>query len=166
MSQFFIPPADKILPYASVRHWADNIHGQGSTIVVTNGCFDILHAGHLSSLLAAAKLGDYLIVGINSDESVKHLKGPSRPIINESDRALMLASLTFVDAVTIFQEDRPVFFFEALQPDYYVKGGDYTFDTLDPGERAVLEKTVREFKFVPTVPEHSTTDIVKRIKES
>ena len=85
-----------------------------------------------------------------------------------------MSELTGEDARTLHrllqaqwdQEDRPVFFFEALQPDYYVKGGDYTFDTLDPGERAVLEKTVREFKFVPTVPEHSTTDIVKRIKES
>ena len=109
-------------------------------------------------------MGDYLIVGVNSDDSVKHLKGPGRPIIHDDDRVLLLASLSFVDGVTIFTEDRPVFFFEAVQPDYYVKGGDYTLDTLDPGERTVLKKTVREFLFVPSLPGVSTTSIIDKVK--
>lgn len=134
---------------------------RGKKIVFTNGCFDILHMGHLDYLAKAADLGNILIVGVNSDASVKKLKGGSRPINNENDRALQLASLVYVDAVTIFEEDTPLELITHLMPDVLVKGGDYTIESI-VGAREVMENGGR-VEIVPYVEGYSTTGILEKI---
>lgn len=130
-------------------------------IVFTNGCFDILHKGHIDLLMKAAALGDVLIIGLNTDASVKRLKGETRPINNEDNRALMLASLLFVDAVILFEEDTPLQLISALQPDVLVKGGDYTIDTI-VGADIVLQKGGR-VEIIPFTEGFSTTEILNKI---
>ncbi len=132
-------------------------------IVFTNGCFDILHVGHARLLAEAKKFGDVLIVGLNSDESVRKLKGPSRPIIGELDRAEVLASLSAVDYVTIFPEDTPLALLELLQPHVHVKGGDYTKEKLP--ETPTVEKYGGEIKIIPLAEGRSTTNIIERSKK-
>jgi len=131
-------------------------------IVFTNGCFDILHKGHIQLLAEAADKGNRLIVALNADESVRRLKGAERPIKNQESRALILASLQFVDAVVIFEEDTPLDLINVLQPDVLVKGGDYT------EEEIIGAKEVRrnggEVFIVPLIPNSSTTSIVRKIK--
>lgn len=134
----------------------------GKTVAFTNGCFDILHEGHIASLSAAAAEADYLIVGVNSDASTKRLKGPERPINNEHGRALLLASLAITDAVIVFEEDTPLNLITTLQPDVLVKGGDYTIEqivgakeTIANGGRVMINNIVEGF---------STTGIVEKIK--
>lgn len=135
---------------------------QDRKIVFTNGCFDILHKGHISLLAKAADMGNILIVGVNTDSSVKRLKkGPGRPINTESDRALLLASLFFVDAVVLFEEDTPEDLINTLLPDVLVKGGDYTVDTV-VGAPAVLARG-GSVEIVPTVEGYSTTAIEKKL---
>ena len=131
-------------------------------IVFTNGCFDILHRGHLHSLNAAAGFGDVLVVGVNSDASVSKLKGPHRPVNDQDSRSLVLASLVVTDAIVIFEEDTPQSLIEALQPDVLVKGGDYTVDQI-----AGAEDTLRrggEVKIVPLVKGYSTSAIIQKIQ--
>jgi D-glycero-beta-D-manno-heptose 1-phosphate adenylyltransferase len=135
----------------------------GKTISFTNGCFDILHAGHISSLSEAAKEGDILIVGVNTDASTKRLKGNERPINNENTRALLLASLEIVNGVTLFEEDTPLELITAIMPDVIVKGGDYTIDQMIGAK----EVTANGGRVVinPIVEGHSTTGIIEKIKK-
>jgi len=130
-------------------------------IAFTNGCFDILHEGHIFSLSQAAKEGDYLIVGINADASTKRLKGPSRPINNEHSRSLLIASLVMVDAVVIFEEDTPLEIIKALLPDTIVKGGDYTVEQI-VGAKEVIANGGRVV-INPIVQGFSTTGIIEKI---
>jgi rfaE bifunctional protein nucleotidyltransferase chain/domain len=136
----------------------------GRQVVLTNGVFDLLHTGHLSCLQKARALGDALIVALNSDASVKQLKGPLRPVQTEHERAYALAALSCVDAVVIFRELRLTTEIRALRPDVYVKAGDYTLATLDPGERAALEEAGARIEFLPHLPGFSTTQLIAKIK--
>jgi len=135
----------------------------GKNISFTNGCFDILHAGHILSLSEAAKEGDVLVVGVNTDASTKRLKGPERPINNENDRALMLASLSIVDAVTLFDEDTPYELITAIMPDVIVKGGDYTFEQMI-GAKEVVANGGRVV-INPILQGYSTTGIIGKIRK-
>lgn len=135
----------------------------GKSISFTNGCFDILHAGHISSLSEAAKEGDILIVGLNSDASTKRLKGNERPVNNENCRALLLASLEIVDAVTIFEEDTPFELITGILPDVIVKGGDYTIDQMI-GAKEVIANGGRVV-INPLVEGFSTTGIIEKIRK-
>ena len=133
-------------------------------IIATNGCFDILHAGHVAYLETAKEQGDILIVGLNDDDSIKELKGPDRPINCLEDRARVLASLRCVDLVVIFHEKRAHGFIKAVQPDIYVKGGDYTFDSLPECERLLLEENTLDVIILPELTGRSTTNLINRIK--
>ena len=136
----------------------------GKRIVFTNGCFDLLHAGHLSLLSQAAKLGDVLVLAINSDASVRRLKGPERPLVPQEDRAAVLAALGFVDAVTIFDEDTPLEVLQSVRPHVLVKGGDYKIEQVVG--RELMEATGGRVALVPLTPEKSTTALVERIRRS
>jgi rfaE bifunctional protein nucleotidyltransferase chain/domain len=138
----------------------------GKRLVVTNGCFDLLHLGHVRYLRAARALGDVLAVGLNGDQSVRELKGADRPINNERDRAELLAAIEDVDFVAIFPEVRATQFLETVAPEIYVKGGDYTSDTLNAEERAVMEKSGTEIRFIPFEPGYSTSRIIERLKDA
>lgn len=131
-------------------------------VVTTNGCFDILHVGHVRILKQARELGDLLIVGINSDASVRKLKGPTRPINNELDRAEVLSSLACVDYVTIFDEDTPVEYLSEAKPNIHVKGSDYK--PSDLAETPVVESYGGRVEILALVPNKSTTKVVERIK--
>ena len=135
----------------------------GKTVAFTNGCFDILHPGHLFSIGQAAKEADYLIVGLNSDVSVKRLKGPERPINSTESRALVIANLVLVDAVVVFEEDTPYELITSLLPDILVKGGDYTIDTII-GAKEVIANGGKVI-INPIVDGFSTTNIIKQIKK-
>jgi len=134
------------------------------TIAFTNGCFDILHEGHIFSLTEAAKEADFLIIGVNSDSSVKKIKGPERPINNEKSRSLLLSNLAIVDAVIIFNEDTPLELIIALLPDVIVKGGDYTIEQI-VGSKEVIANGGRVV-INPIVEGFSTTGIIQLIKSS
>jgi D-beta-D-heptose 7-phosphate kinase/D-beta-D-heptose 1-phosphate adenosyltransferase len=134
----------------------------GRRIVFTNGCFDLLHAGHLSLLSQAASLGDILVLAINSDASVRRLKGPERPLVPQEDRAAVLAALGFVDAVTIFDEDTPLEVLQSVRPHVLVKGGDYRLDQVVG--REFMEATGGRVALVPLTPEKSTSALVERIR--
>jgi len=140
-----------------------DIKKQGKTMVFTNGCFDILHIGHVRYLKESAKFGDYLIIGLNSDSSVKRLKGETRPINNESDRAELLSELGFVDYVVIFDEDTPQNLLDEIKPNIYTKGADYTLDTL-PESKTVLKNGGR-VEFINLVEGKSTTNVIKKIEQ-
>ncbi|MGL5051399.1 MAG: D-glycero-beta-D-manno-heptose 1-phosphate adenylyltransferase [Fusobacteriaceae bacterium] len=133
----------------------------GKKIVFTNGCFDILHVGHLAYMNEAKRQGDILIVGVNSDESVKRLKGPTRPINSELDRAEMLSGLKAVDFTIIFTEDTPMEIIDELKPSIHVKGGDYKKEDLP--ETVVVEKHGGEVRILKFVEGKSTTNIVNKI---
>ena len=134
--------------------------------MATNGCFDILHAGHVNYLQAARNEADALIVGLNSDRSVSKLKGPGRPIQTEGDRAAIIAALESVDGVFVFDELRATSFLEIIQPDLYVKGGDYSVEELPEEERQIIAKMGAEIKVLELVPGKSSSDIAQRIAES
>jgi rfaE bifunctional protein nucleotidyltransferase chain/domain len=131
--------------------------------VVTNGCFDILHAGHVAYLEKARSLGKYLAVGLNGDASVRALKGEGRPINTEQDRARVLAALECVDRVVIFPDPRATAFLEISRPHVYVKGGDYSVESLHPPEREAVEAAGGKIVILPLVEGHSTTETIKRI---
>jgi D-beta-D-heptose 7-phosphate kinase/D-beta-D-heptose 1-phosphate adenosyltransferase len=137
---------------------------EGKRIVWTNGCFDILHAGHITYLLRARAAGDVLVVGLNSDRSVQAIKGPSRPIIPEADRALVLSALAPVDYIVIFDTASPLPLIQVLQPDVYAKGGDYTLDTINQEERRAVEAYGGEIVLLPGVEGKGTTQIIERIR--
>lgn len=132
------------------------------TVTFTNGCFDILHAGHIHSLMHAASFADILIVGLNSDASTKGLKGNNRPINNEQNRALLLASLVMVDAVVLFEEATPLQLITSILPDVLVKGGDYTVDTI-VGAKEVMANGGK-VEIIPLVEGLSTTSILQKIE--
>ncbi len=132
-------------------------------LVLTNGCFDLLHPGHLSYLKAAAELGDELWVGLNSDASTSALKGPSRPVMNETERAYMLGGLDCVSRIFVFHEPRLTREILAIEPDIYTKAGDYTLETLNKEERAALENTGAKIRFLPFLEGYSTTKLIQKI---
>lgn len=132
-------------------------------MVVTNGCFDLLHVGHATYLESARREGDFLLVGVNGDSAVKALKGQNRPINSETDRALVLAALESVDAVCVFTDVRATRFLDLAAPDIYVKGGDYTLETLNQEERRVVESHGGRIVFIPFVPGKSTSSLVEKI---
>jgi len=156
---------EKIMGLDEAAAWAKSLQDSGKRVAVTNGVFDLLHRGHLQYLSEAASMADALLVAINSDASVKQLKGPERPIVNEYDRAYMLASLGCVSAVVIFNAPKPVDVFKAIHPNVYVKGGDYTEETLDREEHALLKAGGARFSFIKFVDGHSTTSVIKKIRE-
>ena len=134
---------------------------EGKTFVTTNGCFDILHVGHVRYLQKTKEKADYSIVMLNSDKSVKSLKGENRPINNENDRAELLSSLRCVDYVVLFDEKSPAKLLEDIKPDFYTKGADYTLETLP--ERDVVIKNNIKVEFIDFVEGKSTTNVIKKI---
>lgn len=136
--------------------------GEGSTIVFTNGCFDLIHVGHVRLLADSKKLGDILIVGLNSDNSVKRLKGATRPLLDEQDRAEILSALESVDYIVIFDEDTPVATIQALEPHIHVKGGDYDITAVP--EAKIVESYGGQLRTIKIVPGRSTTNIVQKIR--
>ena len=135
---------------------------KGQRVVLTNGCFDLLHRGHVSYLNQARNLGDFLIVGVNSDQSVSKLKGPTRPIQNEDDRLFILAGLECVDAVVLFQEDTPIRLIKTLLPDVLVKGGDYIIEEIVGFEE--VTKNGGAVTTLPFIDGKSTSNIVKKMQ--
>lgn len=154
---------NKIYTPDEAKHQSERWKLLNKKIVFTNGCFDILHQGHIEILSQAAASGDVLVVGVNSDASVKRLKGDERPINNESFRALMLASLTIIDAVVLFEEDTPFDLINLVEPDVLLKGGDYTIDQIVGAEEVI--KNGGEVKIVPFVNGYSTTSLIKKIQQ-
>lgn len=142
-------------------HHCAALRGAGRTVVFTNGCFDILHRGHLEYLAHAASLGNALVIGVNTDASVRKLKGPLRPVNSEQDRLLALASLVVVDSVCLFDEDTPLSLIEAVKPDVLAKGGDYTIDTI-VGAREVIGWGGK-VEVIPFVEGYSTTKLIEKI---
>lgn len=155
--------AAKILTLDQLTGWRENVRQNGRRLVATNGCFDLLHAGHVSYLQAARSLGDVLLVGVNADASVRALKGEGRPLNNERDRAYVLSGLACVDAVYIFPELKALAMLEQVKPDIYVKGGDYTIDTIEQTERRLVESQGGKIAILPLVPGRSTTKIIQRM---
>jgi glycerol-3-phosphate cytidylyltransferase len=153
----------KILTLDQLAAESGRLRSESQRVVATNGCFDILHVGHVRYLTAARKLGDVLVVGVNGDDSVRQLKGEGRPVNLEQDRAEVLAALESVDYVTIFPENRATNFLRAAAPAVYAKGGDYTADTLDPGERAVLDEFGSRIEIIPFEKGYSTSELLTRI---
>jgi rfaE bifunctional protein nucleotidyltransferase chain/domain len=153
----------KILPLDALAQKAHEIRANGRRLVATNGCFDLLHVGHVRYLQAARTLGDALVVGINGDASVRALKGESRPLNRESDRAEIVAALECVDFVTIFPEVRATEFLKRAQPAVYVKGGDYKPETLDHDERSALARMQTEIRIIPFEAGYSTSGLIDRM---
>ena len=156
----------KIMTLSEAAEWRAELRKLGKKLALTNGCFDLLHRGHAEYLLAARESADALIVLLNSDESIRRLKGPSRPICTETDRAFMLACFEFIDAVVVFGSERCDGEIATIAPDVYVKGGDYTVEKLDPGERSALSGCGAEFRFIPFVPGCSTTALIEKSRKS
>lgn len=153
----------KVVPLEDLPQWRQAIRESGRKLVVTNGCFDLLHVGHVAYLETARRHGDLLLIGLNGDGSVRALKGESRPLNTESDRATVLAALECVDAVTVFPEKTATRFLALAQPDVYVKGGDYTLDTLNPDERQAVERGGGQIVLVPFVPGKSTSALLEKL---
>ena len=153
----------KVITRNEAKNLVLELKKQNKTTVFTNGCFDILHIGHVRYLKESARFGDILIIGLNSDSSVKRLKGESRPINNESDRAELLSELGFVDYVVVFDEDTPQNLLDEIKPDVYTKGADYTLDTL-PEAKIVLKNGGRVV-FINLVEGKSTTNVIKKIEQ-
>jgi rfaE bifunctional protein nucleotidyltransferase chain/domain len=137
----------------------------GKTVVFTNGCFDILHVGHVRYLAAAKRLGDILVVGLNSDASVRELKGIGRPLNSQEDRAEVMAALEAVDHVIIFAEKRVSHLLRQMRPQIYAKGGDYTVDSLDSEEVVALKEIKARIEILPLVPGKSTSKLVQAIQQ-
>ncbi|MSQ47423.1 MAG: D-glycero-beta-D-manno-heptose 1-phosphate adenylyltransferase [Deltaproteobacteria bacterium] len=151
----------QIVPAALLAEHLASLRREGKRIVFTNGCFDLLHPGHLYTLAQAKALGEVLVVAINSDASVKRLKGERRPILNQEERAVMLSALAVVDYVTIFAEDTPLEVIRLLLPDVLVKGGDWGADAVVG--RDVVEAYGGQVVLIPYQSGFSTTDIIERI---
>lgn len=154
---------EKIVSLEQLQQRVKDLRGAGKKIVATNGCFDLLHVGHVRYLKEARALGDALIVGVNGDESVRALKGSARPINNQNDRAEIVAGLESVDLVTIFPEMRATRFLELAAPDVYVKGGDYKTETLDSEERALLKRIGAKIEILPLQNGYSTSELIGRL---
>ena len=156
-----VDPLDKIMSWSAAAKWRQSRAGQGA-VVFTNGVFDLLHPGHIDVLLGARQQGDALVVGINSDDSVRRLKGPDRPVRVVAERCYVLAALEMVDTVVVFEQDTPLDLIQALKPDVLVKGGDYDADGV------VGAPEVREWGgkvvIIPLTPGHSTTTTIERLR--
>ncbi|HXG47173.1 MAG TPA: D-glycero-beta-D-manno-heptose 1-phosphate adenylyltransferase [Methylomirabilota bacterium] len=157
--------AAKIIPWEGLPAWREAVRAAKQTLVATNGCFDLLHRGHVNYLQAARKLGDVLLVGLNSDASVRQIKGPERPVNSEEDRAAVLAALESVDAVCIFPDPTALGFLAVARPEVYVKGGDYTLDTINQEERRLIERAGGRVVVIGGVPGRSTTALLERMKK-
>jgi len=155
----------KVLTLKQAARWAASARRRGRRVVATNGCFDLVHFGHVSYLQRARALGDLLIVGLNGDRSVRELKGAGRPLVPQRQRAAVLAALACVDAVVIFPQKRAHRFLAIVRPDVYVKGGDYRPDTLDARERAVLTNLGSRIRILPFVKGFSTSRLIARIRK-
>lgn len=155
----------KIITAEQANGLGKEMRENGRKLVFTNGCFDLLHVGHVRFLQAARALGDALIVAINGDESVRALKGEGRPLNRADDRAELIAALECVDHVVIFPEVRATQLLEIVRPAIYVKGGDYTEDTLHADERAALEGIGTEIRILPFEAGHSTSGLLDKIKQ-
>ncbi|MGH7951211.1 MAG: adenylyltransferase/cytidyltransferase family protein [Limisphaerales bacterium] len=154
---------DKIIAWDKLPGWRKQFRASGKKLVVTNGCFDILHLGHVTYLETARNFGDSLLVGVNGDAAARELKGANRPVNSENDRAAILAALESVTGICIFSEKTAVKFLERAQPDIYVKGGDYTLDTLNQDERRAVESAGGKIMIIPFVPGKSTTALLEKI---
>ncbi len=154
----------KLRTLADTVAWREQIRREGRRVVLTNGVFDLLHTGHLFYLQQARALGDALVIALNADASVRALKGPTRPVQTEEQRAYALGALACVDAVTIFREPRLTAEIRALRPDVYCKAGDYTLERLNAEERGALEEVGARIEFLPFLPGFSTTQLIARIK--
>jgi len=153
----------KIMTLEQAKSWIAALRVTGKKVSFTNGCFDIIHPGHLFSLQQAADQADFLIVGLNSDASVRKLKGPTRPINSTASRALVLAHLVVVDAVVVFEEETPLELISALLPDVLVKGGDYTLEQV-VGSKEVIAQGGKVI-INPIVEGFSTTQLIEKIKK-
>lgn len=151
----------QILNRKNISEFVDKLHKAGKTVVTTNGCFDILHVGHVRYLQKSKSFADYLIVLLNSDKSVKSIKGDDRPINNEMDRAEILVALNCVDFVVLFDEDSPAKLLDEIKSDVYTKGADYTMETLP--ERDIMIKNGTKVEFIDFVQGKSTTNIINKI---
>ena len=154
---------DKLIAWDKLPEWRNQLRTSGKKLVVTNGCFDLLHLGHVTYLENARNFGDALLLGVNGDDAVRGLKGAGRPVNSETDRASVLAALQSVDGVCIFPDKTATKFLAAAQPDIYVKGGDYTLETLNQDERRAVEANGGKIVLVPFVPGKSTTALLEKI---
>lgn len=152
-------PAAKVFDWAGARRWRDGEHGR---VVFTNGVFDLLHPGHVDVLLGARRCGDRLVVGINSDASVRRLKGPERPIRSEAERAYVVAAFEMVDCVVVFGQDTPLDLINLLRPDVLVKGGDYEESTIVGAPE--VRSWGGDVRVIPLTPGQSTTNIVRTLR--
>jgi rfaE bifunctional protein nucleotidyltransferase chain/domain len=159
-------PNSKIVTWDDLLPRRRQAHAEGKTVVWTNGCFDLLHVGHVRNLQAARRQGDLLVVGLNSDASVRNLKGPGRPIVPAEQRAEVLAALECVDFVVVFDEPTAEVALGRLRPEVYCKGADYAPPRGKPvPEAKVVESYGGRIVYLPLVPDRSTTDLVRRIRE-
>ena len=154
----------KILTLPNMAAEAERLRAEGRCLVFTNGCFDLLHVGHVRFLQEARALGDRLVVGLNGDGSVRELKGAGRPVNPEGDRAEVLAALGCVDAVVVFPEKRATRFLEAAEPDVYVKGGDYRPEDLDADEQPAVKRGGGKVRVLKLIPGKSTSSVLAKIK--
>ena len=152
----------QVLRRENVADFVEKLHKSGKTVVTTNGCFDILHVGHVRYLQKTKTFADYSIVMLNSDKSVRSIKGPTRPVNNESDRAEILCALECVDFVVLFDEDSPQNLIAEIKPNVHTKGADYTVDTL-PEAKTIMENGGR-IEFISFVEGKSTTSIIEKMK--
>lgn len=158
-------PESKILTLNQAFEWRREIACAEKKLVFTNGCFDLIHRGHIEYLVDARMKGDALVVALNSDKSVRMLKGAMRPLVSEVDRAFHIASFLFVDAVVIFNEKTCVELIKRLSPDVYVKGGDYNMDNIDKGEKKALDDCGARIEFIKFIGNYSTTAMIEKIKK-
>lgn len=159
-SRILPSPITKVLSWEQAKAWRD---AQGGKVVFTNGVFDLMHPGHIDILFGARANGDYMIVGVNSDDSVKRLKGPTRPVRNQIERAYVLAGIQAVDAVVIFEQDTPLELIRLLTPDVLVKGGDYTEATIVGA--AEVRAGGGDVVVIPLTEGQSTTSIINKLRE-
>lgn len=155
----------KLKSFKELSEIISDLRKKNKTIVWTSGCFDILHSGHIKYLAKTKELGDYLVVGLNSDSSVRELKGPSRPINSEDTRAEILSSLSFVDYVMIFPESSPVKYLSVFKPEVYSKGGDYTLERIDTNEKRIVESYGGKIVLIDVGEDISTTKLIERIRK-
>jgi D-glycero-beta-D-manno-heptose 1-phosphate adenylyltransferase len=156
----------KIIPYELLTDWRASIASANRPLVVTNGCFDLVHPGHLLLLDQARGLGNCLLVGVTGDEAIRNLKGPGRPAVQEHDRVLFLAALEAVSAVCLFPETDATEFLRKTRPDIYVKGGDYTIDTINQKERNLLEELSVKIQFMRFHEGHSSTRFLQKLQKT